>query len=172
MTSPSAPIFRANDRKAIRAGVIRDYCRRAGIAGAVCFSCGNAAQALEAHAVPDFHVVSVYPGGPLAPGRWWTAADIARAWPGHLDATSGHLPAPLMRDLADAYRARYGDLKPATYRLPTGSGETLVALAMAYPHVAWRPMYNDQDPGTTRDAFAPLNALVDALARTFMESER
>ncbi|HEY0837212.1 MAG TPA: hypothetical protein VGE72_25090 [Azospirillum sp.] len=147
-------------RKALRAAVIARHVAGAGYAGVVCFSCGNASRALKA---AGLYVVEVAPGGDLAPGRWWGADEIRRAWPHLLDATSGHLGAPLMAQIAAALRAHLGRLEPGAYAVPTGSGETLVCLAMAYPACRFRPLYGDT-PGTRYEAAAPLNPLVAALA--------
>ena len=47
--------------------------------------------------------MDIAPSGSLSPGRWWEPHEIARAWPDLLDATSGHLPTHLLRDLAVTY---------------------------------------------------------------------
>lgn len=145
--------------KAIRARVIAAYARAAGYRGVVVFSCGNASRALKATGI---YTVEVAPGGDLVAGRWWQPAEIHRAWPDLLDATSGHLPAPLMMDLARAYRGYLGDLPQKAYEVPTGSGETILCLSWAYPDVAFMPVYSD-DPATMYDSDAPLNSAVAAL---------
>lgn len=48
--------------------------------------------------------------------------------------------------------------------MPCGSGETLVALATAYPAVRWVAVYDDGDPATQYEERAPLNGLVAAFA--------
>lgn len=145
--------------KKIRAEVIRAYVERAGYRGVVCFSCGNATRALRD---AGLYVVDVAPGGSLQAGRWWDAAEIRRAWPDLLDATSGHLPAPLLREIAAAFKAHLGDLRGYYHEIPTGSGETLVCLAMAYPGHKFRPVYGQSD-ATQYEPQAPLNDLVLAL---------
>lgn len=146
-------------RKQIRAATIAGYIERAGYRGAVCFSCGHASEALKRVGV---YVVDVSPSGELEARRWWDAAEIHRAWPDLLDATCGHLPAPLMTELARAYRACLGDLTEAVYDVPSGSGETLICLSMAYLGVKFRPVYN-LDAATEYHGAAPLNSLVGAL---------
>lgn len=151
-----------SDRKEIRARLIDRYVKAAGLRGVVCFSCGNASQALQAR--PDLYVVEVAPGGQLRPETWWGTAAIRRSWPDLLDGTSGHLPADLMVLLGAELRFRIGPLKAGQlYRVPTGSGEALVALALAYPDVRFRACYN-VGPGTSYEAEAPLNGLVARLA--------
>ncbi|MGR0187239.1 hypothetical protein [Azospirillum aestuarii] len=154
------PMLTIPQRKRLRALVIAQHVRAAGLPGVVCFSCGNASAALKE---AGLYTVEIAPGGDLSAGRWWTAPEIAKAWPHLLDATSGHLPVPLMAAVASALRAELGDLPADTYEVPTGSGETLVCLSMAYPASRFRPVYG-VGKGTAFEPFAPLNGLVQALA--------
>lgn len=153
------------NRKQLRAEVIRQYVKRSGHQGVVCFSCGNASRALADLLLPlDLTVVDISPTGQLLGNVWWIAAQIHRVWPHLLDATSGHLPPGLMVELAKALRADIGPLDTiATHCVPTGSGETFVALCMAYPGIKFKPYYTG-DAGCKREPLAPLNMLVDALA--------
>ena len=153
------------ERKALRADVVREYCREAGISRVVVFSCGEAATRLAALRDPTFDVLTVAPGGDLDTEHWWRPERIASAFPDRFDATSGHLPMPAMRRLADRLRDYLGPLRGGPYIVPTGSGETLVALALAYPHARWIAEYNTS-PGTQYDHAAPRNPLVRALAET------
>lgn len=143
-------------RKAIRARVIARYVYAAGYPGVVCFSCGNAARALRE---AGLWVVEVGPCGELRPGKWWTPAEIHKVWPGLLDATSGHLPIPLMIEVARALQQELGDLGGGKYRVPTGSGETITCLRWAYPAAIFEPMYG-LGAGTERNPEAPLNEIV------------
>ena len=147
--------------KQIRAAVIADHLRRAGraAAGVVCFSCGNASAALRA---AGLDVLDVGPRGALQPRHWWTEAEIAKAFPTMFDATSGHLSTALMLRIGQAYRAHLGELPPAVY-VPSGSGETAVCLALAYPERRIHAVYDDSDPATTWNDAAPLNTLVERL---------
>lgn len=154
------PALSIPHRKALRAAVIARHVREAGLPGVVCFSCGNASKALKE---AGLFVVEIAPGGDLSAGKWWTAPEIARAWPHLFDATSGHLPPPVMSAVAAALRDDLGDLSPATFEVPTGSGETLVCLAMVYPGSRFRPVYG-VGRGTEFEPRAPLNGLVQALA--------
>lgn len=131
----------------------------------VCFTCGNAAEALRE---AGLDVVEVGPRGMLRPSVWWEASDIARAWPGHFDATSGHLPGYLMRDLAVCFTTHLSRndefLDARQVEVPTGSGETLVALSWAWPEKQYVAAYDNERPETTYSPGAPLNGLVRRLA--------
>lgn len=148
--------------KRLRAEVIAAYVRSTGLPGVICFTCGHAAEELRRQGV---QVVEIGPEGELHPARWWSAEEIARTWPHLLDATSGHLPAPLMGAIARRFREHLAELDPeATYEIPTGSGETICCLAWAYPSGRFVAVYDDAEPATRHDPQAPLNGLVRALA--------
>lgn len=155
--------------KRIRARVIARWCKRAGVAGVVAFSCGNATRELRR---AGLYVVEVAPRGALRAGRWWGADEIRRAWPHLLDATSGHLPAPLMLEIATALRRHLGRLGAGPYLVPTGSGETIVCLAMAYPRTRFVAAYDDRDPATRYEPRAPLAPLVRAFAHEIRGAAR
>jgi hypothetical protein len=144
--------------KKLRAEVIARYCKEAGCRGVVCFSCGNASQALKD---VGLYVVDISPTGDMEARRWWTMAEIHKAWPDLLDATSGHLPVSLMNQIAESFEAYLGDL-PNEVEVPTGSGETLVCLRLAYPGHRFVPVRNI-NKATTYHPEAPLNKLVEAL---------
>ena len=116
--------------KRIRAEVVRDYMVGLGHDRVVCFTSGNAGACLREQGLD---VLSVGPGGALLPGRWWQPSEIAAVWPDRFDATSGHLPMHLMALFAVALQAHLGPLGPGPWLVPTGSGETLCALALVYP---------------------------------------
>lgn len=145
--------------KQIRAAVIRQYMEENGHTRAVCFSCGNASKALKEAGVD---VLDISPAGDLAPRRWFTQAEIRRVFPDRFDATSGHLPAELMTRIARAFKDHIGQMHGHIY-LPTGSGETLVELKMAYPALRITAVYG-MDAATEYSQEAPLNALVVAIA--------
>lgn len=153
------------DRKSLRAGVILRHVQEVpSYRGVVCFSCGNAYASLMAAFVPTtgvrhIPVVGVATNGDLSANRWFTPEMIANTWPGFFDATSGHLCPQLMARLADVYKGHLGTLPMGTWRVPTGSGETIVALAMAFPNHRFLPIYNC-GPGTLFHPEAPLNQLV------------
>ncbi len=156
--SADPPTLVLAERKEIRAAVIAAYLIAAGPRPVVCFTCGPAARALAAQGLD---VLAIGPGQQLTPAGWWTHAAIARTWPDRFDATSGHLPLPLMLDFARALARALGTLPGPAYRVPTGSGETILALRWAYPQLTFHAAYGDT-PATRRDAANPLNALVAA----------
>lgn len=141
-------------RKQLRAPLIAEYAKTAKYPGVVAFSCGNAAQALRDCGVD---VLEIGPRGKITPAEWWTPACIHATWPHLFDATSGHLPLPLLWQIAQCFRDFLGPLA-GDYIVPTGSGETITALRMAYPLVNFRPVYN-VGSGTQYDAANPLNLL-------------
>jgi hypothetical protein len=155
--------------KQIRARVIAEFVRAAGYQGVVVFTCGNAAKTLRDEGLS---VTEVGPRGDLKTDKWWTIAEIHRAWPDLLDATSGHLTVPLMGDIAKAYLAHLGDLPAGRYSVPSGSGETVTCLRIAYPLLTFDPSYNNDKPETTRHPGAPLNAIVDADSLPESEEEK
>jgi hypothetical protein len=145
--------------KQIRSRVIKDYVDAAGYRGVVVFSCGNSAAALREQGL---EVVEIGPSGELKTGKWWTQAEIHRAWPDLFDATSGHLSVPLMCDIAKAFKAHLGGLPVAErYTVPTGSGETICCLRVAYPLLDFVPTYDNGKPETEWHPDAPLNPFVD-----------
>jgi len=148
--------------KRLRAEAIAEYVRAAGVGGVVCFTCGNAAEELRRQGL---HVVEVGPRGELDAGWWWPAERIARTWPHLLDATSGHLPAPLMARVAEAFRRYLGPLDmDVVHEVASGSGETVVCLAWAYPECRFAAVYDGRRPETRYGRQAPLNGLVRAVA--------
>lgn len=147
--------------KQIRAQVIKEYMEAGGYERAVCFSCGHAAQELADAGVDVLHIG---PHGVLIPGRWFTQAEIHRDFPGFFDATSGHLPNDAMVALAEAYKAYLGP-KYGIYYVPTGSGETVVCLKMAYPEAEFVAVYNI-DEATEYSAQCPLNPLVRLMCKS------
>lgn len=145
-------------RKQVRSALVAEHVRAGHYDGAVVFSCGNASRAL---ASTGTYVVRVAEGQDLRAERWWDAAEVHRCWPYLFDATSGHLPMPLMARLAEHIGGRLGGLEAGVYVVPTGSGETVLALRMA-------PLYRDcvfvaeygPEPWCSEDRWAPLAPLV------------
>ncbi len=151
--------------KRIRAAVIREYMERNGIQSAVCFSCGNASRALRDAGV---RVLDISPAGDLEARRWFTQEEIRRLWPSCFDATSGHLPADLMLEIAARLRQRFeGAFVPGNgYKVAAGSGETVLCLAVAFPESVFLPMFDNTKPETTREPGAPLLPFLRALFQT------
>lgn len=151
------------DQKAIRARVIERYMREAGYAQAVCFTCGNAARALRRRGVTLWAVS--HRGGEginevLAPGEWYTPATVARRFgKTYFDATSGHLPMPLMVEIARELREAVALALDREWLVPTGSGETIVTLRLAFPENRFVPVRLGT-PETEYSEHAPLNLVV------------
>lgn len=147
--------------KAYRAQAIKEYMLQAGYEKAVCFSCGNASKALKAAGI---ETLDISPSGDLKANRWFTQAEIARQFPSYFDATSGHLPAQCLNMVAAVFKAMLTSIPDEIY-LPTGSGETLVALKLAFPETCIHAVYN-LDSATQYDSECVLNELVEQLADT------
>lgn len=145
--------------KAIRAKVILQYMLQNGIKKAVCYSCGNASRALKMAGVD---VLDISPDGDMVSQRWFQPSEIKKWFPDCLDATSGHLSVELMAQVAQAYREYLFNLPKVNY-VPTGSGETIVCLKMAFPEKKFVAVY-DIDEATAWSAEAVLNDLVKAVA--------
>jgi hypothetical protein len=145
--------------KQIRAKVIAEYIKAAGYRGCVCFSCGNASRALKEAGV---YTVDIGDEGDLAPRRWWTAAEIHKAFPDLFDATSGHLTLELMNLIAGAFQEYFTTHKLCDIEVPTGSGETILCLELAFPGTQFIPVRNIDRP-TKYEERAPLNRLCDLL---------
>ena len=146
--------------KRVRAEVIKRYMARNNLGEAVCFSCGNATAKLKQAGV---NLLAIAPDGDLESHRWFTQEEIARLFPNLFDATSGHLPIHLMREIADELRVNLTFDTGTRYIIPSGSGETVVCLKMAFPTVDFYPEYNDNYPATEYSPHAPLNRLVKAM---------
>lgn len=146
--------------KRIRAEVVRAYMVRCGISYAVCFSCGNASRYLREAGVS---LLDISPQGDLTANRWFTMEEIRRRFPQAFDATSGHLPADLMGEIAERLKREFNFEQDTEYIIPTGSGEGVVCLKMAFPDVFFTPQYDDSYPATEYNEGAPLNDVVRAM---------
>lgn len=161
-----AELFRFENKR-LRAIAIRAYMARYGFDKAVCFSCGNASRELKKAGVKT---LDISPKGDLAALRWFTIGEIRQAFPNHFDATSGHLPTDCMYDVADLFYTNLFKRMPDEILLPTGSGETLVCLKLAFPKTKITAVYN-LDAATQFEENAPLNGLVKMLADKIIYSE-
>jgi len=144
--------------KQIRAEAIKKYIKGLN-KKVICFSCGNAAEALENEGLDVLHIGE---HGVLDANVWFSQQSIGYLFPDYFDATSGHLNMELMLIIAMRYKEYLGELSSPVY-LPTGSGETLVCLKLVYPEVDFVAVYN-LGPETEYSEYAPLNPLVRALA--------
>lgn len=151
-----------NNKKA-RSKIIAQYILEAEYRGAVCFSCGFAAQCLREEGV---RVIEIGPKGILSANKWFLPSEIRRLWPDYLDSTSGHLPLWMMWSIAEEMRrdAALALLADEAYRVPTGSGETVTCLRLAFPHITFMPIY-DVGEGTKHHPGAPLNGVVKAMTK-------
>ena len=156
--------------KKIRSEVIKQYMQEAGYKQAVCFTCGNAGRELRRAGV---ETIIVGGEGDMLPNRWLSTAEIHRMFPSCFDATSGHLNMEVMGRIASAYKAYLGDLPPVV-EVPTGSGECLVCLKLAYPHVRFIAEYDvaGLERQTQYCAMAPLVPLVGILAEDVRHGEQ
>lgn len=148
--------------KHIRAMVIGRYMRANGFRLCVCFSCGNASRILKEHGVP---CVAVAPDGDLLAGRWWTMAEIRNTFPTAFDATSGQLPADVMLQIAQEFRKEFAAdfvADDRSYVIPTGSGETVICLKLAFPTKTFIAQWRKGDPTCEYDPAAPLTPFVRA----------
>lgn len=145
--------------KQIRSKVIQEY-----IEGTydrvLCFSCGNAGRALEEL---NLEVLHIGEEGILNPNKWFTLKEINHRFNNYFDATSGHLNIELMQMIGEEFKKYLGEL-PQTNYIPTGSGETLVCLKLAYPNKDFIAVYN-LGKETEYNENAPLNKLVELLSK-------
>lgn len=148
-------------RKAIRAVLIKMYMEQAGYTQAVGFSCGNGNAALKTIGVD---LLDISPRGTLLPNKWWRPDEVQKHFPKHFDVTSGHLPIYLLSELGKLLRLHVGHLDAGVeYQVPSGSGETVVALKLVYPDVNFTAVYSSTDAATLYEKEAPLNAVVTAM---------
>lgn len=147
------------ENKRLRSVAIKNYMQLNGYDKAVCFSCGNASRELRNAGV---NVLDISPYGDLDARRWFTIAEINKVFPEFFDATSGHLPMDCMLMVAEEFKKSLGDVS-GTVNIPTGSGETLVCMKIAYPTLTVNAIYNLGN-ATKYESQAPLNKLVFAIA--------
>lgn len=145
--------------KKIRAQIIKKYLEDTDYIGVVCFSCGNAARELKN---AGLNVLEISVNGDLSPLKWFSQKETNSIFTNRFNATAGELPFEVMNLLARAYRKHLGDLGDKNIYVPTGSGETIVALKMAYPEKGFIAVYNLND-ATAWNANAPYNAMVRAI---------
>ncbi len=150
------------NRKKARAKLIKKYMADCGYDKAVCFSCGNASRALKNEGI---ETVDISPAGDLEARRWWSMAEIKRSFPGMFDATSGHLPIELMNMLAQEYRDEVGDVNEKPCYVPSGSGETVLCLSIAYPEIKFIAVYDMTKAWLRYETKAPLNEIVNKICK-------
>lgn len=139
------------DFKFHRAAVVQRYLSESGKAPrVVVVTCGNSARKLRK---VGLSVYEIGVQGPLVPTRWLTPEDIAQAFPNRFDATSGHLPLFLMLRVAAMLRAKHPegiDIARTGGRIhvPSGSGESAVITALAFPGAQVVAVFNNSKPDT------------------------
>jgi hypothetical protein len=138
------------ERKIWRSEIIVKHMQAANCyRGAVIFSCGNASNELKRVLLKP--IITIAPGGDLQSCKWWTSEEIKSAWPEYFDATSGHLPFPLMARLAEKLKAELHGFVSLNhnecFNVPTGSGETILCLRLAFPDKVFIPI-TDGTPAT------------------------
>jgi len=146
--------------KQIRSQVIKQYLIDSGIKGAVCFSCGNSTKFLREAGVD---VIGIGEKEELVPTVWFPEEKVKRYFPDRFNATSGNLPILVMYEIARRLRIVLGEKwKPVPVKI--GSGETALALILAYPEKLERfKFYRDGTPATAYNENAPLNAVLRLL---------
>lgn len=152
--------------KRLRAEVIKDYLQNKKYDGVVCFSCGNATKELKN---AGLNVIDVSPKGDFIPLHWFTPSEIKVMFPTYFDATSGHLGNDLMLLIAKRFKEFLGNIPQENY-IPTGSGETLVCLKLAYPEKDFIAVYN-LDSATEYNENATLNNYIKIFAKKIMFSD-
>ena len=148
--------------KEYRHYVISDYVNNSDHLGVVCFSVAGMQALATSLNVYDIPYIDISPHGALQTNRWWSLEEINITWPNLFDATSGHLQPPLMDRTAELMKQSLGKFDKATYYVPTGSGESLICTAMAYPHLNFVAVYNLNDV-TQHNPQSPLNKMVAAV---------
>ncbi len=146
-------------QKIFRSRVVSNYLKQSGQKKCVCFTCGNASEALR---LEGLEVIEVGKDFALMPKKWFSMNEIAFHWPGIFDATCGHLPLPLMVEISRMWTefVHVGNIPRC---IDTGSGETLVCLKMAFPGVSFN-VSRKNTAATEFNEHAPLNALVGLLS--------
>lgn len=145
--------------KKIRSKIIKEYVEE-DYDKILCFSCGNAGRALEELNLDVLHIGEE---GILTPNKWFTLKEVHHKFSEYFDATSGHLNIELMELIGKEFKKYLGEL-PQTNYIPTGSGETLVCLKLAYPEKDFIAVYN-LGKETEYNPNAPLNRLVELLSK-------
>ena len=152
-----------------RSCVIRRYLDQLKTDRCICFTSGNSAKFLRELNVD---VISVGDNEGLIANRWFDVFEIAKF--NLFDATSGHLPITLMVGIATMLRINpqlsFLETHQDAIELPSGSGETLVCLKMAFPHLKIIAKYNckENPKATAYNKEAPLNKIVVFLAHAIM----
>ena len=144
--------------KKIRAEVIKEYLNRIGTNECICFTCGNASKYLRE---AGLDVISIGEKEELKSNRWFEYEEIINIFK-VFNATSGYLNIVLLNRIALKMREMLGELIDDNYFVPTGSGETILTLIIAYPEKRFYPLRLGT-PETKYDEENPLNKLLEAI---------
>lgn len=159
-------LLRINN-KVIRTKIVIDFVKKNNFRGIVCFSCGNASKLLKENYQ---NVIAIIPTGDFTANRWFTPSEIRKIFPDYFDATSGHLPWEVMNLIAQYYKDNL-ILPDNRYFIPTGSGETIICLKLAFPDKEFIPVYN-LDTATQFDEECILNSLVNIVSTDVIYADR
>ena len=152
--------------KQLRAAIIKEYLARSRYNKVVCFSCGNAVKALKEAGVDTLYIGD---NGDFKPSKWFTPSDINYIFPEYFDATSGHLSIEIMLAIAESYKNYLGELNDDIIYVPTGSGETVFCLKLAYPQKKFVAVYNLND-ATRYDEENPFNKIVEIICEQIVKN--
>lgn len=153
--------------KKIRAAVIKDYLKDKQYKGVVCFSCGNATRELKK---VGLNVIDISPSGDFIPLHWFQPSSIKNIFPEYFDATSGHLTFEVMQLIAEKFKqVLKKEIKEINY-IPTGSGETILCLKLAFPDKKFVAVYNI-DEATHYEERAMLNGIVKIISEKIVFSD-
>ena len=148
--------------KYLRSLAIKEYLEKRNMDKVVCFSCGNATKQLKK---VGLDVLDISPNGDLLANRWFTGTDVAYYFNDRFNATSGYLSFEVMLLIAEKFKKYlYKKIKQTNY-IHCGSGETIVCLKMAFPNKDFVAVYDNSLSATKYDKEAPLNKLVEILAK-------
>lgn len=158
--------------KRLRAEIIYDYVLFSQYRGVVLLSCGNAIKwmrwVVQKKQKGKSKFACKVEVAEMTTTKWLTNEQIGNMAPTHFEATSGHLPLWLMVRIAKKFRNYFnshGGLPLKKYYVPTGSGETILCLKLAYPKKEFVAVYN-VSRGSKYEKKAPLNDAVTALFET------
>ena len=129
------------DEKLIRSKVIKAYL---GNDKCFCFSCGNATKALQNAGV---NVIAVSPKDAINATRYVSPLEATKLF-NCFDATPGNLPIYMIKDIAAEIKKvlpRKIIESSAPIYIPTGSGETLLAMSFIFPISRLRAVVDIED---------------------------
>tara|TARA_Y100000296_G_C5072436_1_gene205617 strand:+ start:22 stop:522 length:501 start_codon:yes stop_codon:yes gene_type:complete len=153
--------------KKLRSEIIKKHLNSIGKNKCVCFTCGNSSKYLREEGID---VLSIGEKEDLIPNKWFSYTEIQKYFNNLFDATSGHLPIPFMKDISlklfDKLGGGYFNYKK-DYDIKTGSGETIICLKMAYPHINFKPVRLKGFAPTKFNKGASLNNLLYAMFGNF-----